>query len=90
MRHTDTWRSLAALLLLLQVGMAYADEVTELGEDFLAYLGSLEDSNDNWTDLVASNAAAVKQSSSTAVKQQASASSSSNATSNSDDSKVQR
>jgi hypothetical protein len=44
---------LAGLMLLGCVSLAAAaDKVTELSDDFLEYLGSMEGSDDNWTDFM--------------------------------------
>lgn len=42
--------SWAGIVLLGAAALARADKVTDMSADFLEYLGSLEDGDDNWTD----------------------------------------
>lgn len=44
--------SWAGIVLLGAAALARADKVAEMSADFLEYLGSLEDGEDNWTDFV--------------------------------------
>jgi hypothetical protein len=44
---------LTGVLMLGMASLVWADKVTEVGADFLEYLGSLEDADDNWTDFTA-------------------------------------
>jgi hypothetical protein len=44
---------LTGMLMLGMASLVWADQVTEVGADFLEYLGSLEDADDNWTDFTA-------------------------------------
>lgn len=60
------------LMLLAMLGMAYASELDELGDEFLEYLGSLEGDDDNWTDMVAVNAARSASSASSSAASSAS------------------
>ncbi|MGD9841958.1 MAG: hypothetical protein AB7F79_02380 [Steroidobacteraceae bacterium] len=62
-RYLGRWWSLTTLLLLMQAGLVYAEQL-ELSDDFLEYLGSLEGADDNWTDFAATAVTTSKQSSS--------------------------
>jgi hypothetical protein len=44
---------LVVLLLLGCATLAHAEQATELSDDFLEYLGNMENSEDNWTDFAA-------------------------------------
>lgn len=48
----------AGVLMLGMATLAWADKVQEASADFLEYLGSLEDEDDNWTDFTAEALAA--------------------------------
>jgi len=48
----------AGVFMLGMAALAWADKVQEASADFLEYLGSLEDEDDNWTDFTAEAVAA--------------------------------
>jgi len=56
------WPERIKLFVLLLLGcatLAYAEQATELSDDFLEYLGNMENSEDNWTDFSAAERAAA-------------------------------
>ncbi len=57
----------AGVVLLGVASLVWADKATEMSADFLEYLGSLEDDEDNWTDFASEVPDASQRSASSAA-----------------------